>query len=189
MVSPLLNIRPLAKVICSWVQDCKWQRSGWSAKQTSFYDYDISRSRYETLSTYGIYAQSQSVSVPNSDCSVFLALSEHGIWISWRVSGCSHEVPSNLDSQHLPECADVQRTRRQCLWTVGSRVCFHDKRLWLRFGHFFGQRLPALFGYDASFYRCNAVFGFFWTLNRLFADIHQNHLEHCVTGLECLFAR
>ena len=186
---PILFIRPLAKVNWSWVQGCKSQQSGWSAKQTSFYDYDISHSKCETLSTYGIDAQSQSVFVPNSDCSVFLASSEHGIWISWRVSGYFHEVLPVLDNQHLPECEDVQRTRRHRLWTVGSRVCFHDKRLWLRFGHFFGQRLPALLGYDASFYRCNAVFGFFWTLNRLFADIHQNHLEHCVTGLECLFAR
>jgi hypothetical protein len=53
-----------------------------------------------------------------------------------------------------------------------------------------------LFGYGASFYLplC-AVFGFFpwhrplgqvWTFNWLFTDIHQNHLEYRVTGLECL---
>jgi len=164
--------RPLAKVICSWVPGCKLQRWGWNVRQIFFYDYDTSHSKHETLSTYGIYVQSQCAFVPNSDCSVFLVSSEYDIWISWRVSGYFHEVPPVLDNQHLLECEDVQKTHRHRLWTIGNRFCCHDKRLWLQFGHFFGQRLPALFGYDASFYRCSTVFGFFWTLNWLFTDIH-----------------
>jgi hypothetical protein len=62
----------------------------------------------------------------------------------------------------------------------------------------FDQPSPAFFGCDASFCRCNAVFGFFpwhrppgqvWTLHGLFADIYQNYLEHHITGLECLFCQ
>ncbi len=34
----------------------------------------------------------------------------------------------------------------------------------------------------------NAVFGFLWTRNRLFADIHQYDFEDGIAGLECFLA-
>ena len=168
-----LKVRLLAKVILGWVQSCRWRRSNWNARKTSFFDYDTSHSRYETPSFCGKYAQSKSVYEPSCGSSTFPWLSEDGIWISWKVSGSFHEVLPNPDIQHLPECEGVRQSRCHRPWTIENHACFHNWKLWRQFERFFGQRLLVLFGYDASFCRCNAVFGFFWTLNRLFADIHQ----------------
>ena len=181
--------RPLAKVSLSWVQGCRLQRSGWSARQISFYDCGISRSGCEILSTYKKYAQSQSVFEPRPDCSAFLFPSEHGIWISWKAFGCFHEVLPTLDIRHLPECEGAQQTHNRRLWTIENRACFHNWKRWQRFERSFGRQLPALSGCDASFCHYNAVFDFFWTLNRLLTDIHQHHFKHGITGLECLLAR
>lgn len=55
-------------------------------------------------------------------------------------------------------------------------------------GRFFGQRSPALFGYAVSVCCCSTVFGFIGTLDWLFADIHQQHIEDGVTGLQHFLA-